>query len=597
MSVHRPSTPASLQGSDEDRPGKLLDRELAARLLRFVRPHAHLLLAALLLLPAVGTLDLLQPMLIKLAIDEGMGRRDLAQLDRYVLLLLLCMLGAHVAGFLQSYALQLCGQRATHDLRNAAFRHLLGLGSAYFDRQPVGRLLTRVTSDADALNEMFAAGLVSLVGDVLTLLGLVVILLCLDWKLALVCLASAPVLALSAELFRRMLRATFRQSRRQLAAMSSFLHEHVQGMPVVQAYQQEERARQRFGELNEAYRRSTFRAAAYDACLFAWVEALSTYVVAALLWFAAGRMAAGALTFGVLVAFYKYVDRFFVPLRDLSTKYAVMQSALAAAERMVGLLETQERLPELAHPLPAAPLRERISFIDVSFSYGQRPALVHVSFDVHKGQRVAVVGHTGSGKTTLARLLLRQYDPVAGRIEIDGVDIRHVSLRDHRSRFAFVTQDVQLLRGTIADNLSLGDPALPRSRIVAAARAMQVEEAILRKGGYDAPVLERGANFSLGERQLLSFARALCRDPEILVLDEATASVDSQTEAQLQAALEVLLAGRTAIIIAHRLSTIRRCDEILVLHKGRLVERGRHEVLLARGGLYAKLCQLHFGER
>lgn len=583
--------------SDEEKPGKILDRQLALRLLAFVRPHGALLAVSLLLLPVVATFDLLQPYLVKLAIDEGVRRADLGSLDRYVLLFLLAMVGTHVVGFAQTYAMQLCGQRATHDLRNAAFRHLLRLRAAYFDRQPVGRLLTRVTSDVDALNELFAAGLISLVGDALTLLGIAAVLISLNWRLALVCLASAPVLALSAEVFRRMLRATFRESRKQLAAMSGFLNEHVLGMPVVQAYQQEERARRRFGALNEDYRRSTFKAAAYDACLFAWVEALSSYVVALLLWFAAGRLAQGALTFGALVAFYKYVDRFFIPLRELSTKFATMQSAFAAAERIFGLLETQEVLPEPAQPRPAAPLADRARFDEVTFSYtGREPALAHVSLDIPRGKKIAVVGHTGSGKSTLVRLLVRQYDVNEGRVEIDSTDVRGVALRQHRRRFAYVTQDVQLLRGSIAYNIGLGDPAVPLERIEAAARAVQVDEAIRRKGGYDAEVQERGSNFSLGERQLLSFARALCRDPEILVLDEATASVDSDTEARLQAALDVLLLGRTALIIAHRLSTIRRCDEILVVHKGHLVERGSHEALLARGGLYAKLCQLQFGQ-
>lgn len=580
---------------EEDRPQNLLDRQMLARLLHFVRPHLRLLLYSLVLLPVVAALDLMQPMLVKQAIDVGIGHKDLGSLDRYALLFLLAMAGTHLCGFFQTYFMSLAGQRATHDLRNAAFRHLLSLSSSYFDRQPVGRLVTRVTADVDALNELFAAGLVSLLSDALTLLGIVGILLYLNWQLALVCLASAPLLALSAEVFRRLLRGSFREGRRQLAAMNAFLNEHVAGMPVVQSFRREAAASDQFDRLNEGYRASTFRAAAYDACLYAWVEALSAYVVAILLWFAAGRIAGGALTFGALVAFYKYVDRFFVPLRDLSAKYAVMQSAFAAAERLFGLLDTAQEVKDPPASRPVAPFSREIEFRDVSFSYtGRERAVSQVRCTIRKGQKIAIVGHTGSGKSTLARLLTRQYDVSEGGVLIDGVDIREVPQRRHRRRFAFVLQDVHLFAGTIAYNLSLGDPEITEERIHAALSAVQAADLVQGKGGLAARVEERGANFSQGERQLLSFARALVRDPEILVLDEATASVDSGTEARLQAALDVLLHGRTALIIAHRLSTVRRCDEILVMHKGHLHERGTHEELLARGGLYAKLCQLQF---
>jgi ATP-binding cassette subfamily B protein len=582
---------------EEDRPSRLLDRQLIGRLLRFVRPHVRLLLVALVFLPLSAACDLLQPLLIKSAIDEGIRTRSVAHLDRDGALFLLALCGAHLFGFLQTYFLQLCGQRATSDLRNAAFRHLLSLRPAFFDRQPVGRLTTRVTADVDALNEMFAQGIVSLIGDALVLLGIIALLLYLNWQLALICLASAPVLAATVEVFRRLLRGSYRESRRQLAAINAFLNEHVAGMAVVQSFRQEARAIARFDEHNESYRGTTFRAAAYDAAMYAWVEALSAYVVAILLWFAAGRIAEGALSFGALVAFYKYVDRFFVPLRDLSTKYAVMQSAFAAAERIFGLLDNQEVLPDppVRIAAPLAPFRGEIVFSDVSFAYGAgEPVLRDIRLTVPRGKKIALVGHTGSGKSTIARLLLRQYDVTRGAVLIDGVDIRDVPRRLHQRRFAFVQQDVQLLAGTVAYNIALGDEAIDAARMEAALRTVQAEELIRRKGGLQAEVRERGSNFSLGERQLLAFARALCRDPEILVLDEATASVDSDTEARLQAALLALLRGRTALIIAHRLSTIRSCDEILVLHKGRLVERGSHEELLARGGLYQKLYELQF---
>lgn len=582
------------RGVDEDRPTRLADPELLRRLWGFVRPYRRLLIGSLLLLPVVAGLDLLQPMLIKLAIDQGIARGATGRIDLYAVLFLLSVALAQGTGYYQLYTMQLAGQRATQDLRNAAFRHLLSLRPAYFDRQPTGRLLTRVTSDVDSLNELFAGGVINLVGDAVVLVGIMGILLTLDLRLGLLCLVSAPVLAASAEVFRRLLRTTFRENRRQLAEMNAFLSEHVAGMGVIQAFRRQGDVLSRFDRLNDGYRRSTFRGAAYDAALFAWVEALSTYVVALILWVAAGRVGGGALSFGALVAFYKYVDRFFVPLRELSAKYAMLQSALAAAERLFGLLDVDERLPEPAERVPAEALQREIRFDDVSFSYGgAEQALSRVSFRVPRGKKVAIVGHTGSGKSTVARLLLRQYDASAGSIEVDGIDVRAVSLQEHRRRFALVLQDVQLFAGTVADNIALS-PTPDLGRVRAAARAVQLDELLERRGGLQAPVHERGANFSQGERQLLSFARALYRDPEVLVLDEATASVDSETEARLQAALDVLLSGRTAVVIAHRLSTIRACDEILVMHKGRLTERGSHDQLLSQGGLYRKLYELQF---
>jgi ATP-binding cassette subfamily B protein len=582
--------------------GKALDRTLLRRIFSHVWPYKALMALAVLLLPITSALEIAQPYLLKKAIDEHIAAGRLAGLDRLGLLYLLALIGQYTASFGQVYLTQLVGQRAMNDLRLRLHRHVLGLTSAFFDRTPLGRLMTRVTGDIEALSEMFASGLVSLIGDVIRLGFILVAIFGIDWKLALFSMGTAPVLFAIAAFFRRWVRDAFREIRTKMARLNAFLQEHISGMKVVQAFAQEERVAGQFDEINVDYRRANSRAILADAALYSIIEAVASLAIAALLWHGGARIASGTLTFGVLVAFIEYLQKFFGPIRDLSAKYTIMQQAMAAAERVFGLLDTDEadapaRAPAPAGgPLAAAPAGgpPRIEIERLTFGYRPETRILDgVSLSIRTGETVAVVGATGSGKSTIIKLLPRLYEPWAGAVRLDGVDVRDIDRRDLRRRIVVVGQDVFLFAGTLGDNIGLGDPAITPAAIAEAARRVGADRVIARRPeGLAAPVLERGANFSAGERQLVAFARALARDPEILILDEATASVDPEAERLIERGTEELMRGRTSIVIAHRLSTIRRASRIVVVHKGRIVEEGPHDELLAHGGIYAKLYRL-----
>jgi ATP-binding cassette subfamily B protein len=593
-------SPSARRAPSEDLLGKALDRTLLKRIFAQVWPYRAELAVAVALLPLISLFEIAQPYLLKKAIDEHIAVRRLAGLDRLGFLYLGALIGQYGLGFIQLYLTQLVGQRGMNDLRVRAHRHVLSLSASFFDRTPVGRLMTRLTSDIEALNEMFASGIVSLVGDVVRLSFILFAIFGIDWKLALFSMGSAPVLFAIAAYFRRWVRDAFREIRVKLARMNAFLQEHISGMKVVQAFAQEEKVAREFDGINVDYRRANARAIAADAALYSIVEAVGSIAVAGLLWHGGIRIAAGTLSFGVLVAFVEYLAKFFAPIRDLSTKYTVMQQAMAAAERVFTLLDTVEPdaqvagAPATAPPVAASLDAPLVSLEHVSFGYrADRPVLADVSLAIGAGETVAVVGATGAGKSTIIKLLPRLYDPQAGAIRLGGVDVRALDPAALRRRIVVVSQDVFMFSGTLRGNIGLGDAALTDERIWAAARRVGADRVIAaRPGGLDAPVLERGVNFSAGERQLVAFARALAREPEILILDEATASVDPETERVIERGIAELMRGRTSIVIAHRLSTVQRASRIVVIHQGRIAEEGTHDALLAKGGIYARLYRL-----
>ncbi|KAB2962463.1 MAG: ABC transporter ATP-binding protein [Thermoanaerobaculia bacterium] len=494
----------------------------------------------------------------------------------------------------QGYLLQTMGQRVLADLRRDVFARLQELDVAFFDRTPVGRLVVRVTTDIDSLNELFTAGIVSIVGDLLLLGGIAAVLFALDWRLALAAFSILPLLLALTLWFKTRARTSFREVRVEVARLAGFLQEHVAGMPVVQLFGREARALEEFRAINRAHRDANIRGIHYYAVYYPGVEILTAIGLGLILAVGGSRALGGALSAGALVAFLQYAQRFYQPLADLSEKYNVLQQAMASSERIFQLLDTPVSVTSPPGGHAPARVEGAIEFERVDFSYRPGERVLHeVSFRVEPGEMVAVVGATGAGKSTLANLLLRFYDVEAGAVRLDGVDVREWGLGALRRAVGLVLQDVFLFAGTVAENLRLGEVAFEEERLRTAARDAEALDFVERlPGGLEAPVRERGAGLSVGQKQLLAFARALVFDPPVLVLDEATASVDTETERRIQAALERLLAGRTSLVIAHRLSTVQRADRILVLHHGRLVEQGSHRELLAGGGLYRRLHEL-----
>jgi ATP-binding cassette subfamily B protein len=557
------------------------------------------------LTPLAALASLLQPLLIKRAIDAALVADSRSVLVSTVWLFVGVISVEFVARFGQVYFLQLAGQRTLARLRSATFAKIQRLHIRYFDRTPVGKVVTRVTNDVDALGEVFASGAVMAVADVLMLAGIVGFMLYLDWRLSLVAFCALPPLALVVNLFRRYAREAFRSIRTRIAQLNAYLAEQVQGAAVIQAFGREAECQREYEHINAAYRDANHRAIKYDALLYSVVESVSAVTIALVLWYAGVRIAglprdASAAYVGTIVAFYEYIQRFFVPIRDLSQKYTIVQASLAAAERIFDVLDQREEDAPEGVPAPPGPAVDDdvvLAFQDVRFGYREgQDVLRGVSFQARRGEKIAIVGATGAGKTTVTSLLLRLYDVTAGRVLVGGVDVRAQPRDVLRQRFAVVAQDVFVFAGTVLENVAVGDPTPDPARAEAVLRQVGAWEMVERVGGLGGRVDERGQNFSAGERQLLAFARALYLDREVLVLDEATANIDTETEARLQQAIEQVLSGRTALVIAHRLSTIRAADRILVFHHGQVVEEGDHDSLLARNGVYARLVRLQFAE-
>jgi len=574
--------------------GKAYDARLVRRLWAYMRAYRSTFFRALGCMPLLLGFTLAQPYVLKVAIDRYVVQGLESGLALMVAVYVAALGGEAVAYYFQYYYTMFLAQRALADLRVDLFRHVHRLPMEYFDRNPIGRLVTRITTDVDVLNEMFAAGAMTVFMDLVTVAGIVTIMLAIDAHLAAVALLLLPVLAVAVNVFRILARRTYRVIRERIARINAYLQEAISGMTVIQLFAREERAFSEFAALNAAHREANHESNRYEAALFSLVEAVETASKALILWYASG---AELVTIGTILAFSEYVQKLFIPLRDFSSKYAVMQSAMAAAERVFALLDTPVA-PGYAGRRGTVPAvaRGAIEFDRVWFAYrGEDYVLRDVSFRVAPGEKVGLVGMTGSGKTSIVKLLGRFYEVTRGRVLVDGMDVRDWDLEALRRHVGVVQQDVVLFSGSVADNIAFGQPGLSSVRVEEVAARVCADRVVSRLPlGWHAQVRERGNNFSAGERQLIALARALAYEPTILVLDEATSSVDPETESLIQQGLATLLRSRTGILIAHRLSTIESADRILVLHKGELREQGAHGELLARDGIYARLWRLQY---
>jgi ATP-binding cassette subfamily B protein len=577
------------------------DRRLAGRMLAFLVPYRKAMAAALLLLLVLAGIQALQPYLVKVAIDRHIAVGDAGGLLGVVVLYFGLLVLDLALGFCQTWLTAWIGQRAMHDLRERLFDHLQRLPVPFFDRQAVGRLVTRVTSDVEVLNDLFSSGVIAVLSDLFMLVAVAVTMFLVDPRLALVTLAVVPLILVVSLFFRIRMRSVYREIRMWVARMNAYLQEHVTGLDVVQLFRQERQSAREFGALNRGHRDAQVRSILYYALFYPIVEVLGALSIALVIWYGGGEILQGALTFGSLVAFIQYGEKFFAPIRDLAEKYNLLQAAMASGERLVDLLD--EPLPEPAASVrPADGLPKsagEVRFEDVWFRYTSEPWILKgVTFRVEPGSRVALVGSTGSGKTTCASLLARFYEVTRGRILLDGVDLRDYPLEELRKRVGLVLQDPFLFSRTVSENVDLDEAAIDRDRLEAAIGAVGAERFVAAlPDGLDARVGERGRTLSTGQKQLLSLARALAFDPPVLVLDEATSSVDSESEALIEEAIRRLLADRTSLVIAHRLSTVRSADRIVVLHHGEVREQGTHGELRAAGGLYARLYELQLVER
>jgi len=591
--------------NEEEILGKAYDARLMRRLLKYLRPYRWYVVLGILMSIAVSGMEAVRPYFTKVAVDENIAHGDKHGLLMTTVLFFAVMVVRGVIQYLNTYLTQWIGQRTIFDLRMEVFGHLQSRGLKFFDRNPIGRLITRVTNDIEVLNDMFSSGIVMVFSDVFTIIGILYFMFSMNWKLALVSLSVLPLLFYGTFVFRKKAREAYREVRIQIARINTFMQEHITGMMVDQVFNREEKAFRKFEDINGLHRDANIKSIFYYAVFYPGVDLIGALAVGLIIWYAGREALGGGVTIGTVMAFLQFNEMFWRPIRDLSEKYNIMQTAMASSERVFKLLDDTTSVDDDPSPIPLSAMKGRIEFRNVWFAYNPGTedlstewVLKNVSFTIEAGETAAFVGHTGAGKTTIISLLARFYEIQKGEILVDGIDIRKLRQADLRKHLAVVLQDVFLFSGDIAGNIGLGDDTITEDRIASAARIVGAHRFIERlPGRYHEEVKERGATLSVGQKQLISFARALAYDPRVLVLDEATSSVDTETEILIQEAIKKLLQGRTSIVIAHRLSTIQNAGKIIVMHKGEIREMGTHQELLAHGGIYYKLYQLQYKEQ
>lgn len=585
--------------SEDEVLGKAYDARLMKRLLQYVKPYRKYVIAAILLNVVVAAIGPVRPYLTKVAVDEHIANSNYSGLLIISILLLTSLIIQSAIQYFLTYYTQYLGQKTIFDLRMQIFRHIQNLALKFFDKTPIGRLVTRATNDVESLNELFSSGIVMVFSDVFIIIWILAFMFLMDMPLTLVTLSVLPVLIYGTFLFRRKVRDSYRDVRFHLARLNSYMQEHITGMNVVQIFNKQKDELKRFSSINSDYREVNIKSIFYYAIFYPGVEFLSSIAVGLIIWYGGGEIMQNTLTLGVLFAFIQYTEMFFRPIRDLSEKYNIMQTAMASSERIFKLLDNKTFITNPDNPKKLEKVKGEIEFKNVWFAYNDEDYILKdISFKINPGETVAIVGATGAGKTSIINILSRFYDINKGSILIDGIDIREVDKRELRKNIAMVLQDVFLFSGTITSNISMNNQSIPSDKIIEAARTVGAEKFIANlPNKFDEAVKERGATLSVGQKQLISFARALAYNPQILILDEATSSVDTETEMLIQEAIHKLLVERTAIVIAHRLSTIQNADNIIVLHKGEIRETGTHQELLAKRGIYFKLYQLQFKDQ
>ena len=585
--------------SEEEVLGKAYDSRLMKRLLGYIRPYKYYVIFAILLNVVVAGLGPVRPLLTKIAIDDYIAKSDYHGLMIIGLLLFGSLLFQAFIQYFLTYYTQYLGQKILYDLRMQIFNHIQKLALKFFDKTPIGRIVTRATNDVEALGELFSSGIVMVFSDVFIILWILVFMFAMDVPLSLVTLSVLPVLIYGTFLFRKKVRERYRDVRLHLARLNSYMQEHVTGMSVVQIFNKEKDEFKKFSSINDDFRSANIKSIFYYAIFYPSVELLSSIAVGLIIWYGGGEVIRSTLTIGVLFAFIQYTEMFFRPIRDLSEKYNIMQTAMASSERIFKLLDNQTFIKNTENPARLDTVKGSIEFKNVWFAYNSDEyVLKDMNFKINPGETVAIVGHTGAGKTSTINILTRFYDIQKGNILLDGVDISTIDKQELRKHISLVLQDVFLFSGTIESNINLNNPDISFESVKKAAEIVGADKFIMDlPDQYKEPVKERGATLSVGQKQLISFARALAYDPKILILDEATSSIDTETEILIKEAIEKLLVGRTAIVIAHRLSTIQNADKIIVLHKGEIRETGNHQQLLAKKGIYYKLYQLQYKDQ